>query len=287
MTDHRTEAKEQCAARAVEASVSNPGMLEIVGVTKTFEGVRALADVGFGVKQGRIKALIGPNGAGKTTLLNIINGLLQPDRGHVFFRDHDLVELSADRGALLGIGRTFQLIRLFSINNATVLDNVMIGAHSFLRPTIAGAIFFRSRTKRQERATEEKAMEMLRFVGLEDCARIQPGALSFGNQRLVELARSLMADPKLLLLDEPASGLNDGEVESFMELLVTIKSKGVTILLVEHNMKLVMKISDEIVVLDFGRWLAEGPPTAICADPAVIQAYLGTEAARSGKRGGV
>ena len=238
-------------------------MLKVVGVTKTFEGLRALGDVGFGVNKGHIKALIGPNGAGKTTMLNIINGLLQPDHGQVLFQGHDLVRMSADRIALLGIARTFQLIRLFSVNDATVLDNVMIGAHKFLRPTIAGSVFFRSRTRRQQREVEEKAMEMLRFVGLDECSGMQPGALSFGNQRLVELARSLMADPKLLLLDEPASGLNDSEVESFMELLIAIKSKGITILIVEHNMKLVMKVSDDIVALDFGRWLAEGPPSAI------------------------
>ncbi len=285
MTGNRAESSEKSPIRAIEAHASNIGMLKVVGVTKTFDGVRALGDVGFGVKQGQIKALIGPNGAGKTTLLNIINGLLQPDEGQVLFQNHDLVRLSADRVALLGIGRTFQLIRLFSINNATVLDNVIIGAHQILRPTIAGAVFFRSRTKRQQREAEEKAIDMLRFVGLDQYAGVQPGALSFVNQRLVELARSLMADPKLLLLDEPASGLNDREVESFMELLTTIKSKGITILIVEHNMKLVMKISDDIVVLDFGRWLAEGTPSAICADPLVVQAYLGTERDPSGKRG--
>ena len=265
-------------------SQPNDVMLRVEGATKAFEGVRALDSVGFEVRAGTIKSLIGPNGAGKTTLLNVINGLLPPDRGHVYFQGHDLVGMKTDRIALLGLSRTFQLIRLFSVNNATVLDNVMLGAHKSLLPTVSGSLFFRSRTARQEGTVREKAMEMLRFVGLGDAADAQPGALSFGNQRLVELARSLMADPLLPLLDEPASGLNDAEVESFMELLSVVKGKGVTILLVEHNMKLVMSISDDVVVLHFGRRLAEGTPAEICADPLVIQAYLGAEPVAPGVR---
>ncbi len=258
-------------------------MLSVAGVTKAFEGVHALDDVNFDVKAGRIKALIGPNGAGKTTLLNVINGLLQPDSGHVYFQGRDVVGMRADRIALLGVSRTFQLIRLFTVNNATVLDNVMIGAHKALQPTIPATIFFPSSVRRKEREVRDKAMEMLRFVGLEKAAYLQPGALPFGNQRLVELARSLMADPSLLLLDEPASGLNDAEVGQFMELLAAIRARGITILLVEHNMKLVMTVSDDIVVLDFGRRLAEGPPAVICADQKVIEAYLGVEHGEGGR----
>jgi len=254
-------------------------MLRVVEATKTFEGVRALDSVSFEVRAGQIKALIGPNGAGKTTMLNVINGFLAPDSGHVYFQGHDLVEMKTDRIAFLGLSRTFQLVRLFSVNNATVLDNVLIGAHKSLRPSVAGTLFLRSHAARNEAAAREKAREMLRFVGLEKAATMQPGALSFGSQRLVELARSLMADPQLLLLDESASGLNDAEVDSFMELLSMIKGRGITILLVEHNMKLVMEVSDDVVVLDFGRKLAEGPPAAICADPLVIEAYLGAECA--------
>jgi branched-chain amino acid transport system ATP-binding protein len=259
-------------------------ILKVIDVSKTFEGVHAVDHVSFDVKAGRIKALIGPNGAGKTTLLNVINGLLDPDRGHVYFRGRDLVGMKTDRIALLGLSRTFQLVRLFTVNNATVLDNVILGAHKSLMPTIAGALFFRLRTVKEEKGVREKAIEILHLVGLEWAGDMPPGTLSFGNQRLLELARSLMADPELLLLDEPASGLNDKEVERLMELLSAIRAKGITILLVEHNMKLVMSISNDIVVLDFGRWLAEGSPETICANPQVIEAYLGSESVEGGPK---
>ncbi|HVN96665.1 MAG TPA: ABC transporter ATP-binding protein [Syntrophorhabdaceae bacterium] len=252
-------------------------ILKVTNITKTFDGVRALDGVGFGVTRGHIKALIGPNGAGKTTLLNIINGLLVPDKGSVSFEGRELVGLTTDRIAMLGLSRTFQLIRLFTVNEATVLDNVMLGAHKHIRPTISEAILFRSRARKVEKAMREKAMDLLQFVGMAHAAKMTPLSLSFGNQRMVELARSLMADPLLLLLDEPASGLNDTEVEHFMELLSAIRKRGVTILLVEHNMKLVMNVSDDIVVIDFGKYLAQGDPQAICSNQQVIEAYLGTE----------
>ncbi|MGD9577152.1 MAG: ABC transporter ATP-binding protein [Syntrophorhabdus sp.] len=251
-------------------------ILSVKNVTKTFEGIHALEDVSFDVKSGHIKALIGPNGAGKTTLLNAINGIMSPDSGHIHFLGHDVVGHSADKVAGLGLSRTFQLIRMFTINNATVLDNVLLGAHMQLKPNLFKSIFRRGRVNKAEKEARDKAMELLRFVGVEKTADATPGSLPFGNQRLVELARSLMTDPKMLLLDEPASGLNDTEVEGFTELLRSIRQKGITILLVEHNMKLVMNIADDIVVLDFGKKLAEGAPQAICANPQVIEAYLGT-----------
>jgi len=260
-----------------QVSLSDAPVLQVADVTKDFEGVRALDGVGFTVRKGQIKALIGPNGAGKTTLLNVINGLLKPDKGRVLFKDHDLVTMRADKIGLLGLSRTFQLIRLFSVNNATILDNVMIGAHKKLQPTITGSLLFRGRMKRKEKTVRDRAYEALRLVGLEDAASMQPGALSFGNQRLVELARSLMAEPELLLLDEPASGLNDSEVEGFMGLLAAIQKRGITILLVEHNMKLVMSVSDDVVVINFGRRIAEGTPSQVSNDPQVIQAYLGAD----------
>lgn len=255
----------------------NGRILTITGVTKTFEGVRALDDVSFNVTAGQIKALIGPNGAGKTTLLNAVSGLNPPTSGSIIFEKHDVVGLRADQVASLGISRTFQLIRLFTINNATVLDNVLLGAHMRLKPGLLEAIFLRKKIKRQERQAKEKAMALLEMVGLEKSASSMPATLSFGNQRLLELARALMTDPKMLLLDEPASGLNDTEVEEFTKLLLTIKKQGITTLIVEHNMKLVMNIADDIIVLDFGKKLAEGDPSAICANPDVIEAYLGAQ----------
>ncbi|HVN23014.1 MAG TPA: ABC transporter ATP-binding protein [Syntrophorhabdales bacterium] len=260
-------------------------LLTVDGVSKSFEGVHALIDVSFQIKAGHIKALIGPNGAGKTTLLNVINGLLLPDEGTVSLRGHELTRMKTEQIAMLGVSRTFQLVRLFTVNDATVLDNVLLGAHKRINPTILGTLFLRSRSGHKERVMREKAMEALSFVGMDWAADRVPTALSFGNQRLVELARSLMAEPELLLLDEPASGLNDAEVEQFLQLLMAVRARGVTILLVEHNMNLVMRLSDDIVVLDFGKRLAEGDPASICANPAVIEAYLGSECAIGGGSG--
>ncbi|HOJ72058.1 MAG TPA: ABC transporter ATP-binding protein [Syntrophorhabdaceae bacterium] len=256
---------------------SNDYILWVDNVIKTFEGIHALEHVSFGVKKGHIKALIGPNGAGKTTMLNAISGLLPPDSGSVYLNNQQIAGLTPDRIALLGLSRTFQLVRLFTINNATVLDNVLLGAHKHLNPSIFEAMFYRGRMKRKENEAKERALNLLKFVGLEGAEDALPGTLSFGNQRLLELARSLMTEPKLLLLDEPASGLNDAEVESFIKLLLAIRDKGITILIVEHNMKVVMKIADDIIVLDFGKKLAEGTPEEISKNQQVVEAYLGTQ----------
>jgi len=251
-------------------------ILKVRDVVKSFEGVLALDHVSFNVSEGHIKALIGPNGAGKTTLLNAINGILPPDSGKILFCGDDMVGFPADRIAMRGISRTFQLIRMVTINNATVLDNVMLGAHIKLKPSLLEAIFRKGKVGREDREAKVKALSLLQFVGLAKTADLTPGTLPFGNQRLVELARALMTDPKMLLLDEPASGLNDAEVETFADLLRAIRDRGISILLVEHNMKLVMNVADDIVVLNFGRKLAEGTPQVICANPEVIAAYLGT-----------
>jgi len=252
-------------------------ILKIENISKRFEGVHALDGVSFSVKKGQIKALIGPNGAGKTTMLNVISGLVPPDKGNIYFKDNDITGQPPNIIASLGMGRTFQLIRLFTINEATVMDNLLIGASLTLKPGILKSIFLSGRVKRQETKLKDKALEILNFVGLSGKEGVLPSALSFGNQRLVELARALMMDPKMLVLDEPASGLNDMEVENFKGLLLSLKDRGITMLIVEHNMKLVMDIADDIVVLDFGKKLAEGSPKEVCANPEVIAAYLGTK----------
>jgi ABC-type branched-subunit amino acid transport system ATPase component len=252
-------------------------ILKVENVTKTFSGVAAVNGVSFSVKQGVIKALIGPNGAGKTTMLNMISGLLQPDSGTILFQGDGIWRSAPHEIARLGVGRTFQLLRLFTANNMTVLDNVMLGANNRIKPNIIKSIFFRRITNDEEQEARESAFETLRFLKIEDTARLSPLALSFGNQRMVELARALMSSPKLLLLDEPASGLNDAEVDGFMETLLTIRAKGITILLIEHNMKVVMNLAEDITVIDFGERIAEGNPHEIANNPEVIRAYLGDD----------
>jgi branched-chain amino acid transport system ATP-binding protein len=253
-------------------------LLWVDNITKSFSGLTALLDVSFGIERGHIKALIGPNGAGKTTLLNVISGILSPDNGHVYYRGKDLTRLRPHEIAAHGLSRTFQLVRLFKANNAKVLDNLMIGAHLKLKPSVVKSLFLRGIIRHQDRVVRETAYEKLGFVGLERATGdTSPSSLPFGNQRLLEIARALMAEPEMLLLDEPASGLNDAEVEGFKQLLLAVKKQGVTILLVEHNMKLVMDVADEIVVLHFGRKLAEGNCDEISCNRKVIEAYLGSD----------
>ena len=253
-------------------------LLWVDSITKSFSGLTALSDVSFGTERGHIKALIGPNGAGKTTLLNVISGILSPDSGHVYYRGKDLTRLKPSEIAAQGLSRTFQLVRLFTANNAKVLDNLLVGAHLKLKPSFVKSLFLRGTIRHQNRMVRETAYEKLRFVGLERAAGdTSPSNLPFGNQRLLEIARALMAEPEMLLLDEPASGLNDAEVEDFKKLLLAIREKGTTILLVEHNMNLVMDVADEIVVLDFGRKLAEGKCDEISCNQKVIEAYLGSD----------
>ncbi|HUL22941.1 MAG TPA: ABC transporter ATP-binding protein [Thermodesulfobacteriota bacterium] len=261
-----------------DGGVNGKHLLWVESITKSFSGLTALFDVSFGVERGHIKALIGPNGAGKTTLLNVISGILSPDSGHVYYRGKDLTRLRSHEIAAQGLSRTFQLVRLFTANNAKVLDNLLVGAHLKLKPSFLKSLFLRGMIRHQNREVRERADEKLRFVGLEPAlGDTLPSNLPFGNQRLLEIARALMAEPEMLLLDEPASGLNDAEVEDFKNLLLAVKEKGVTILLVEHNMKLVMDVADEIVVLNFGRKLAEGSCNEISSDRKVIEAYLGAD----------
>jgi len=252
-------------------------LLEVEDLTKAFSGVAAINGVSFTVPQGVIKALIGPNGAGKTTMLNMISGLIRPDSGTILFEGNGIRRSPPHEISRKGIGRTFQLLRLFTTNNATVLENVLLGANNLIKPNILKSVFLRRVINAQEQEAREAAFETLRFLGIEDTALLSPLALSFGKQRMVELARALMSSPKLLLLDEPASGLNDAEVDGFMETLLTIRAKGITILVIEHNMKVVMNLAEHITVIDFGEKIAEGTPYEIASNPNVIRAYLGDD----------
>lgn len=261
-------------------STSAPGaggapLLDVEGLSRSFGGVRAVDGVSFQVHRGHIKGIIGPNGAGKSTLLNLLGGALRPDRGTIRMNEVRLDQLAPHQVPARGIARTFQLVRLFSNNGATVLDNVLLGAHLQMAPSIIGTLF---RRRGRERAIREKARGWLDFFGLAAFESQSPGNLPFGRQRYVELARAMMLEPQLLLLDEPASGLNDAEVAAFAQVLRRIRSEGQTIVLVEHNMKLIMDVTDEILVLAQGRRLADGHPAAIRHDPAVVEAYLGTPA---------
>lgn len=249
-------------------------ILEIKNVVKFFNGFRALSDITMGVEEKRIHAIIGPNGAGKTTLFNLISGMYDVTRGEIRFRERPISTLAPHLRARAGIGRTFQIVRLFGSMN--VLDNVMLGSHC---KTKAGLFrtFFRISTREleEERVTREKAMRWLEFVGIPHKAEQIASNLPHAEQRLVEIARALALEPDLLLLDEPAAGMNSKETLELNSLISRINQTGTTVLLIEHNMELVMGISDVITVLNFGEKIVEGNPSEIRDNRAVIEAYLG------------
>jgi branched-chain amino acid transport system ATP-binding protein len=248
-------------------------LLEVHNVRRSFGGMVAVDGVSFNVAQGRIKAVIGPNGAGKTTLFNIVSGLLPTETGHVLFKNKRVSGLKPFQIARAGISRTFQTPSLFLQMN--VLENVMVGHHCRTRCEFVSCCLRSPGQRREERAIRLAAIEQLDYVGLGPLAKASAGSLAFGQRRMVELARSLATQPDLLLLDEPASGLNTRETADLAAMIQKIREKGITVLLVEHDMSLVMCVSDEVLVLHNGRTICEGPPQQVQNDPNVISVYLG------------
>jgi branched-chain amino acid transport system ATP-binding protein len=251
-------------------------LLQLDRIGKHFGGLAALSDVSMHIKCGEIYGLIGPNGAGKTTLFNVITGLYHLDEGQFNFDGHVYTQSKPHVLAAAGIARTFQNIRLFA--NMSALENVMVGCHVRTRTGIWGALSRNSGARKEEHAIAQRARELLRYVGLTRPPQTLAKHLSYGEQRRLEIARALATQPKLLALDEPAAGMNASETESLKVLLQTIRSSGVTILLIEHDVKLILGLCDRVAVLDYGKKIAEGVAEQVRHDPTVIAAYLGGEA---------
>jgi ABC-type branched-subunit amino acid transport system ATPase component len=250
-------------------------LFQAAGLQKSFGGVHAVRDIALNIPAGVVFAVIGPNGAGKSTLLNLMSGLYQPDAGQMTFAGIDLVGMPAQKRVRHGLARTFQKIRLFK--HLSVLENVVAGFHTrhdipAWQYVLHGAPFQRDHAR-----CRDEAMELLKFVGLAHRSRLNASSLSYGEQRMLEIARALATAPRLLMVDEPAAGLNATEVESLLTRISVLRERGITVVMVEHNMDLVMKIADRVLVMDYGEYLFEGTPAEVQAHSGVIAAYLGAD----------
>jgi len=250
-------------------------LLSLNNLTKSFGGLVAVAGVSFEVERGDVMGLIGPNGAGKTTVFNLITGASRPDDGHIFFDGRRLERLKPHRIVHLGLARTFQTIRLFP--RLSVLENVLSGAHCRMKSPFIASLLRLPAQRREEKAALVQAMAELRFVGLDGLWRAEAGSLSYGDQRRLEIARALASEPKLIVLDEPAGGMNERETLELRDLVARIRAKDITVILIEHDMSFVMEVCNKIVVMENGAVIARGTPESVRRDQRVIEAYLGAD----------
>jgi len=256
-------------------ALTDQPLLDLQEISLAFGGLLALDKVSFAVSGSTVQAVIGPNGAGKTTLFNLITGFLAPQSGRIVFQGAEIQGQAAHLVAEMGIARTFQLVQLF--DHMSVLENVMVGRHRLSRAGLLAGALRLPWTRREEKSIRERALQELEFVGLADRAWQPAASLPLGLKRLLEIARALAAEPTLLLLDEPASGLDAVETERLQEMILALKARGLTTLLVEHDMGLTMEVADSIAVLNYGQLIATGPPREVQKNPEVIAAYLGTD----------